>query len=166
MRLLSLNHLLCVVYSFLTQPETGKKGFFLFVQRIDYSTGPVLFPVPGCFCFGLTKNRKYYEAVAASEQENGISKHIYYGGQIFDELFRRPDVWQEICAHLSRSKQERSQEVLDIPDFDTSEEISLALDYIKKNKPQKYKKLFSGKTAYVQLRKEIFPSNTNPKRAA
>ena len=44
---------------------------------------------------GLTKNRKYYETVAASEQENGISKHIYYGGQIFDELFRRPDVWQE-----------------------------------------------------------------------
>lgn len=115
---------------------------------------------------GLTKNRKYYETVAASEQENGISKHIYYGGQIFDELFRRPDVWQEICAHLSRSKQECSQEVLEIPDFDTSEEISLALDYIKKNKPQKYKKLFSGKTAYVQLRKEIFPSNTNPKRAA
>ena len=115
---------------------------------------------------GLVKNKKYYEGMAASGHEPNITKHIYYGGEIFDKLFQCPEVWEEICNHLSRSKQERSQEVLDIPDFDTSDEICAALAYIKENKPKKYNKLFSDKPAYKQLRKEIFPTGTNLNRVA
>ena len=37
------------------------------------------------------------------------------------------DFMEEICAYLLKNKQERSNEILYIPDFDTSEEIFLAL---------------------------------------
>ena len=115
---------------------------------------------------GLVKNKRYYEGIAASEQDERVSKHVYYGGAIFDEVFERPDVWQELCAHLSRSKKERSQEILKTPDFDTSEEIYQALRYIKEYKPRKYKKLLSDKPAYVQLRAEVFPTGANLARIA
>lgn len=112
----------------------------------------------------LVKNKNYYIAEANAESTPSITKNIMYGGHLFRDLFGRSDVWEEICAYLLRNKQERSDEVLIIPDFDTSDEIFIALKKLKGNEPTLYRKLISSKPAYAQLRKELFPTGFNIKR--
>ena len=54
--------------------------------------------------------------------------------------------------------QERSQEILNVPDFDTSNKIKM-----KNNEPSLIKKLLSDIPDYVELRKELFPMQQNLK---
>ena len=111
---------------------------------------------------GLKKNRNYYREQAAldSETAHEINIHIMYGGELFTEIFDRPDVWEEICEHLTRNKLERSKEKLDIPDFDTSKEMLEALRRLKREKPSLYEKLLHS-PEYEQLRTELFPTRKN-----
>lgn len=109
----------------------------------------------------LRKNRKYYLERAQSESEKGINIYILYGRELFTEIFSRLDVWEELCAHLSRNKLDRSDEVLSIPDFDTSPEILRALIRLKAEQKGLYSKLLSSRTEYIQLRAELFPTSTN-----
>ena len=111
----------------------------------------------------LKKNKKYYLEQANLNFETGINVHIMYGIELFTEIFKRPDVWNEICRHLERNKRERSNEVLTIPDFDTSDEILRALKKLKNEKNNLYKKLISSKPEYLQLRNELFPTGKNLK---
>lgn len=105
---------------------------------------------------GLKKNRKYYYQRAEAEELNGVDIHVLYGGELFTEIFERLDVWREICEHLARNKSERSNEVLTVPDFATSPEIQKALSRLKEERNKLYKKFFSSKPEYVQLRAELF----------
>ena len=113
----------------------------------------------------LKKNKKYY----SSEIENQylyclghkIYLNLFYGKKLFSNLFGNTSVWDEICEYLSYNKQQRSNEILDIPDFDKSIEIKKAVKKLKKEEPGLYKKLISDKPKYVQLRKELFPSGDN-----
>lgn len=111
---------------------------------------------------GLKKNRKYYKEQAAldSESAHGINLYIMYGGELFTEIFDRLDVWEEICAHLTRNKLERSRERLEIPDFDTSNEMLDALRRLKCEQPALYEKLLCS-PEYEQLRAELFPTRKN-----
>lgn len=109
----------------------------------------------------LRKNRKYYTERAESEALPGVSIHIIYGGELFKVIFGRPDVWEEICAHLSRNKSERSREILTVPDFDTSPEILTALRRLKAENTKLYSRLLSSRPEYIQLRAELFPSGFN-----
>ena len=111
----------------------------------------------------LKKNKKYYLEQANLNFETGINVHIMYGIELFTEIFKRPYIWNEICRHLERNKKERSNEILTIPDFDTSDEILRALKKLKDEKNNLYKKLISSKPEYVQLRKELFPTGKNLK---
>lgn len=112
----------------------------------------------------FTKNRSYYLSRAASQSKEHLDIAIYYGSQLFSELFHRPDVWEEITDHLSRHKQERSQELLAIPDLDTSEEFLIALQELKRENPRLLGKLQSNTPIYIQLRNELFPSGVNFRR--
>ncbi len=112
----------------------------------------------------LVKNRNYYQSEAESETERGIDIHILYGGDLFSEIFNRVDVWDEICKYLLRNKTERSNELLVIPDFDTSEEMLEALKKLRIQEPNLTRKLISALPAYVQLRKELFPTGENLRR--
>ena len=112
----------------------------------------------------LIKNRKYYEECAKSETASGITINIFYGSELFSALFHRPDVWEEFTGHLLRNKQERSQELLTIPDFDTSEEMQEALRTLKIQKPRLFDKLISEDPVYIQLRAELFPTGYNLER--
>ncbi|MBR1439298.1 MAG: hypothetical protein IJ587_12270 [Synergistaceae bacterium] len=105
---------------------------------------------------GLKKNKKYYIERASSESLNGINIHIMYGRELFTEVFERPDVWEELCNHLARNKNERSDEILTVPDFRTSPEIKKALQRLKEEHATLYKKLFCSKPEYSQLRAELF----------
>lgn len=112
----------------------------------------------------LVKNKTYYLSEARSETLDCVSIHIAYGGDLFTEQFKRGDVWDEITRYLMRNKQERNDEVLAIPDFDTSDEMLLALRKLRINERNLFQKLVSQKPVYVQLRKELFPTGTNLKR--
>lgn len=110
---------------------------------------------------GLRKNKKYYTDRAETESVLGVNIHIMYGGEMFSEIFGRYDVWEEICLHLSRNKSERSNEILTVPDFDTSPAILRALRRLKSENVKLYNKLLSSKPEYIQLRAELFPSGEN-----
>ena len=112
----------------------------------------------------LVKNKKYYLEAAAAERTESVTKNVFYGGELFSNLFERIDVWEEVCSYLLRNKQERSDEILNIPDFDTSDEIYCALKTLKEREPKLYRKLISNSPEYVQLRKELFPTEYNLKR--
>lgn len=116
----------------------------------------------------LQKNRHYYEERAnqANVEMDGIARHILYGKQLFDSVLAYPEAWDELCSHLDRNKQERSQEILNIPDFDNSPEILNALITLKKSDPALYQKLLSNDPKYVQLRREMFPTGHNLKQAS
>ena len=109
----------------------------------------------------LCKNRRYYTDTAIEDNKNKVAKHILYGGDLFKEIFKRIDVWDEICNHLSTNKKERTDEILEIPDFDTSKEILDALKKIKAENPNLIRKLLSDKPQYQQLRFELFNTNYN-----
>lgn len=116
----------------------------------------------------LQKNRHYYEGRANQEnaEMDGITRHILYGKQLFNDVLSCPDAWDELCSHLDRNKQERSQEILNIPDFDNSPEILNALITLKKSDPALYRKLLSDDPKYVQLRRELFPTGHNLERVS
>lgn len=109
----------------------------------------------------FAKNRKYYTEESKRKVPKGVNIHIFYGGELFDKLFKEPDVWKEICTHLKKNKKERANEVINIPDFDTSDEVKAAIRKLKTKKPKLYKKLISDKPEYIQLRNELFPSGIN-----
>ncbi|RIY40308.1 HpyAIV family type II restriction enzyme, partial [Psittacicella hinzii] len=110
---------------------------------------------------GLKKNKKYYEGKIASESFPQTEIYIKYGKDLFKDIFAREDVWEEIYNHLLRNKQERSQEVLQLPDFDTSEIVKASIRRLKEEQPNLYKKLISNDpkdSKYITLRSELFPS--------
>ncbi len=109
----------------------------------------------------LVKNRNYYLAEASAENAAGITLNILYGKTLFNDIFSRIDVWNEICSHLEQNKIERSNEVLYIPDFDTSDEVLAALRKLKAEQRSLYNKLLSDLPAFVQLRKELFTTGYN-----
>lgn len=109
----------------------------------------------------LVKNKNYYISEANKETISNVSLHILYGGDLFTTLFGRNDVWKEICEHLLRNKTERSDEILTIPDFDTSLEMYEAVKKLKVTQPSLYRKLISNKPEYEQLRAELFPTGKN-----
>lgn len=108
----------------------------------------------------LVKNKRYYMEEANAERLD-VDINIYYGGELFFDLFYRKDVWKEITEYLMRNKQERSDELLVIPDFDTSEEMYRALRRLKTYQSGLYRKLISDDPKYVQLRNELFPTGEN-----
>lgn len=112
----------------------------------------------------LVKNRKYYLAEKENEITPNREINIYYGEALFDKLFQRLDVWNEIVSYLRTNKLQRNNEVITIPDFDTSDEMLVALRRLKHEKPGKYSKLLSAKAEYIQLRDELFPEGYNFKR--
>lgn len=109
----------------------------------------------------LKKNRKFYAEQIANNTDSMVEISIFYGREIFERLFRRLDIWEELIAHLKRNKAERSGEILSVPDFDKSEEIRAALLKIKQNEPKLIKNLLSNRSEFVELKSELFPTSKN-----
>lgn len=109
---------------------------------------------------GLKKNKKYYNDMIFSLTYNQI--HLKYGAELFQDIFCQIDVWNEIINHLEISSSLRSEEVLQIPDLDTSDEFLEVLRHLQKNEPKLYKKLtISNEKQYKELRKKLFPKSCN-----
>ena len=112
---------------------------------------------------GLKKNRKYYLEQIEYNTDEQVEIHVFYGKELFENIFKRIDIWNELVLHLQKHKQERSQEILNVPDFDTSKEIQMALFKVKNDYPNLIKKLLSDMPDYIELRKELFPMQHNLK---
>lgn len=111
---------------------------------------------------GLLKNRKYYLQEAINEPDKSIDIKIYYGEELFNNFFNRIDVWNELIQYLTWNKQQRSNEQLYIPDFDNTAPMLKALNRLRHQEPNLYKKLrFSNDKQYIQLRAELFPTGYN-----
>ena len=108
----------------------------------------------------LKKNKKFYTQQADLETNSRVNVFILYGVELFTKIFNRPEVWQEICEHLTRNKSERNNEILSIPDFDTSNEILSALRRLKQENFTLFNKLLYS-PEYEQLRNELFPTKYN-----
>ena len=109
----------------------------------------------------LRKNKKYYLEQIANNTDNEVEISLFYGKELFETLFKRLDIWDELITHLQRNKKERSAEILSVPDFDTSDEIRTALLRVKENEPKLIKNLLSNKPQFIELRAELFPTNKN-----
>lgn len=111
----------------------------------------------------LSKNCKFYKEQISNNTDDLVEISLFYGKEIFENLFNRIDIWDELISHLKQNKAERSNEILSVPDFDTSKEIKNALLKIKNNEPKLIKNLLSNKPEFAELRKELFPTGYNLK---
>ncbi|EAI1510415.1 restriction endonuclease [Campylobacter coli] len=109
----------------------------------------------------LKKNKKFYEEQIYNNTDERVDIFIFYGEELFKNLFQRIDIYNELISHLKKNKEERSKDILNVPDFDISEEIKNALVKTKKNYPKLIQKLLSDKKEFVELRKELFPTGKN-----
>ncbi|WP_233704386.1 HpyAIV family type II restriction enzyme [Helicobacter cynogastricus] len=127
-------------------------------QRFPHKT------LKACMWFSddaLKKNQKYYqEQIARYSNEQTF---IFYGRELFSYLFCREDIYEEFIAHLKRRKKERGQDILSIPDFDTSNKAREALLKLQTNKPKLIQKLLSNQEPFIELREELFPTGENLK---
>lgn len=112
---------------------------------------------------GQVKNKRFYEESIDANTDDLVTLHLWYGKEIFNRFFQRMDIWDEWITHLKQHKSERSQDILSVPDFDSSPEIRLALEKLKEREPRLLKKLFSELSKYQELRKELFPTGKNLK---
>ena len=111
----------------------------------------------------LRKNKKYYLEMINSNTDDSVELKLFYGKELFELLFKRLDIWNELISHLKRNKLERSKEILSVPDFDTSKQIRKALKKIKQNNPKLIEKLLSDNDDYKELKNELFSSGKNLK---
>jgi len=144
--------------------STKKRGQFQnFIKKVNRIT--TLYPqmeVYGSMWFidpSLTKNRNYYLQELRSEGNDNL--RLFYGEELFTYL-SIPEVWNELVDHLTTRRQNNSQEVIEIPDFDTSDEIFEALVRLPNNL---WNKLNTNNDTYKLLRAELFPQGVNLQRA-
>ena len=135
----------------------SKKYSLLREQYPDFEVNAIMWFIDD----SLKKNRKYYLDRAALETDKSINISVVYGGELLTDILDRSDVWEELCNHLSRNKHDRSNEVISIPDFDTSPEILKALIRLRMEQKNLYAKLVSSRPEYIQLRDELFPTGRN-----
>jgi len=107
---------------------------------------------------GMKKNKNYYYSQLNNFSQSNITLKLFYGSDMFKELLNAGEAWNEIVDYLAKNKINRTKGILEIPEFDTSEEMFQALNKISKLHK---KKLFSDSPQYVQLRRELFPDNIN-----
>lgn len=106
------------------------------------------------------KNKNYYIRSIDSLGNNNV--HLKYGKELFQDIFNRVDVWDELHSYLIHYNEESSDEILNIPDLDTSDEVLEALQQLKDTEYSLYRKLTSSNAPqYVELRRKLFPTGTN-----
>ena len=109
------------------------------------------------------KNSNYYKEKMEEHKDDfeNVEMRLFYGKEIFEDLFKRADAWHEIIDYLTKNKEIINSTPWNIPDFDTSPEV---FECMKKLSEEKLKKLFSDNEKYTMLRKEVFPTGTNFKK--
>lgn len=146
--------------------STKKRGQYAnFIKKIKLiKTKFANHKIKATMCFSddsLKKNRRYYLEAIQNNTDDIVEINIFYGKELFEVLFKRNDIWEELMNHLKQNKQERCKEILNVPDFDTSMEIRNALMKLKQSEPNLLRRLLSNRLEYIELRKELFPTGKN-----
>ena len=145
------------------QYENFKKKYTLLKQKYpEYKIDATMWFIDDA----LVKNKNYYLSEAKAHPLKGVNIRILYGKSLFSDLFGREDIWDELCGHLIKNKLERTNEVLEVPDFDQSPEMLEALIELKKTEPRLHAKLVSNMPKYKQLRAELFPTGKNIEKSS
>lgn len=106
----------------------------------------------------LQKNKNYYQSeMNKNKMQDNYELYLFYEEELFNYL-GMDEYWDELTKNLLRHKREKKDEVLSIPDFDTSEEI---LNCMLKLSDKRWKALNSNDEKYVYLRRELFPTMKN-----
>lgn len=147
--------------------STKKRGQFLnFKKKVNLiknrNQGKIINGIMWFIDDSKRKNQRYYIQEMNAFRMNNVNLNLYYGQEFFESLYRGDDAWDELVNHLQTYRQSQSNDVINIPDFDTSEEVYLALLEISTTR---WKKLLSNTDLYVLLRKELFPTNYNIDKA-
>ena len=107
---------------------------------------------------GLIKNKKYYQERMDSSNYDNVGLYLLYSAPFFEMLDNGKNAWNEIVMFLKRLREENSDNVFEIPDFGSSEEIYNALLKL----PKKYwQKLMSDEENYKLIRLEMFSKGDN-----
>lgn len=110
---------------------------------------------------GLTKNKNFYYGEMSALKIPNAQLYVLYGKDFFVQILKNISAWNELTGYLLRNKLERSNEIISIPDFDTSPEVLYVLNRLSLSHKRK---LLSEKPEYVQLRKELFSTGFNLKK--
>lgn len=103
-----------------------------------------------------SKNKISYQETLKKEKDKNL--FLYYGKELFEEVFSKIEVWTELCNHLEKNKKERSDKIFNVPNFDDDVIVTDAINILKNNNPILYKKLISEDPIYKELRNEYFPN--------
>lgn len=146
--------------------STKKRAQFEnFMKKIDYIKSHYSKSLIAIMWFiddSKTKNKNYYLEQMRKYNFEKIDMKLFYGADFFDFLDNAHQSWEEIISHLVRYRNEQSKDVIDIPDFDTSEEVLNALIKLKETY---WKKLISKTQQFELLRNELFPTKHNLEKA-
>lgn len=110
---------------------------------------------------GLRKNRNYYQQEIDNMDFGNDSINLYYGDGFFNSLNLNSQ-WEEILSHLEKLRLESVDDIIEIPNFDTSEIIYEAMLELPNNL---WNRLNSNNEVYELLRKELFPTMYNINKA-
>lgn len=107
------------------------------------------------------KNKNFYEKTLIDKPIKNCQTFIFYGKDIFENIFKRVDIWEEILDYLNRYKLEIKNNKNNIIDFDKSKRGLFLLLKINNSKPYLIKKLIFSDGLYSLIRDELFPTSTN-----
>ena len=107
---------------------------------------------------GFNKNKNFYLNEIANAIISKTKLNLFYGGEFFNMLNNGKETWNEIINHLKKMKIENDNEMILIPDFDTSE---LGYEALKALSKSYFRKLISGNLKYKVLIEEFFPTRKN-----
>jgi hypothetical protein len=146
--------------------STKKRGQFEnFLKKIEFikkQSNKKIIAIMWFIDDSKTKNKNYYLEQMESHKFSSIEMKLFYGADFFDFLNNAHESWEELINHLIRYRDEQSKDVLEIPDFDTSDEVLEAL--VKLNDTY-WKKLNSKTQQFELLRNELFPTKHNLEKA-
>jgi hypothetical protein len=146
--------------------STKKRGQFLnFIKKINL----LRTQYPGKHIIGIMwfiddskkKNINYYRTEMSKFSKEDIELRLFYGADFFNSLHNGDKAWEELVNHLKTYRNNQGSEVLNIPDFDTSDEVYEALLEISS---LRWRKLISNSDLYIALREELFPTGFNINR--
>ncbi|AZZ65727.1 restriction endonuclease [Metamycoplasma phocicerebrale] len=101
----------------------------------------------------LIKNKKYYLSKMTEEKNENCSFYLFYGKEIFVEIFNNEEPWNELVSYIEKYKNDTRVKNLKIFDINNNEEIYNAMIKL----PNKYwNKLISNDQKYIILRKSLF----------
>lgn len=103
----------------------------------------------------LYKNKNFYikEIQKIKNEHTKVDVHLCYEDEFFTNVLKKERAWAEIKSYLVKVSFEHGDDVISIPDFNSSAEILNAMNRLTKGQKEK---LLSNEPLYKKIRCEFF----------